>query len=199
MALSPQTAALHTGCAIIYSGINGLVQELAYSDLPAATRPAALPLVPSVVSIDAAGVPSYIDVSTIGPANAVQYIPQTLTPAEQLIARTNIGAAPTIAPAIGWFTPTNFTPSKFYDTNATTLQELADIVGTMIDDLRLAGVFQGNPTVPLLPLVPQTGWTTPTSMIADRALDANTTTLQELADIVATIIEDLKLAGVFQP
>jgi hypothetical protein len=39
------------------------------------------------------------------------------------------------------YTPSNVTPDRAYDANATTLEELADIVGTLIADLKLTGII----------------------------------------------------------
>ncbi len=39
---------------------------------------------------------------------------------------------------------------------------------------------------------------TTTNVTADRSLDANKTTIDELADVVGTVIGDLKAGGVFQ-
>ena len=47
-----------------------------------------------------------------------------------------------------------------------------------------------------LPVIPQ-GTYTPTNVTADRSFDANNTTIDELADVVGTIISDLQTAGVF--
>lgn len=38
------------------------------------------------------------------------------------------------------YTPTNVTADRAYDANATTIDELADIVGTLISDLKARGV-----------------------------------------------------------
>ena len=39
------------------------------------------------------------------------------------------------------YTPTNVTPDRSYDADSTTLNELADIVGTMIVDLQAIGIM----------------------------------------------------------
>ena len=41
-----------------------------------------------------------------------------------------------------WGTITNVTPDRAYDANATTTDELADVLGTLISDLRTKGVIQ---------------------------------------------------------
>lgn len=43
---------------------------------------------------------------------------------------------------------------------------------------------------------PQTGYTTFTNLSTDRTADANATTVEELADILGTLIEDLKATGI---
>lgn len=40
------------------------------------------------------------------------------------------------------YTPTNVTTDRSYDANSTTLDEIADVVGTMIGDLQTIGLFQ---------------------------------------------------------
>jgi hypothetical protein len=42
----------------------------------------------------------------------------------------------------------------------------------------------------------QTGYTTPTNLTTDRTFDANSTTIDELADVLGTLIEDLKTKGI---
>jgi phage baseplate assembly protein gpV len=49
------------------------------------------------------------------------------------------GVAPVAQSAA--YTPTNVTTDRSYDANATTLDELADVVGTMIADLQSVGLF----------------------------------------------------------
>lgn len=44
--------------------------------------------------------------------------------------------------------------------------------------------------------VAQTGYTTPTNLTTDRTFDANATTVDELADVLGTLIEDLKTKGI---
>ena len=50
------------------------------------------------------------------------------------------GTAPAAQAAA--YTPTNVTPDRAYDADATTLDELADIVGTIISDLQAYGLLQ---------------------------------------------------------
>lgn len=45
--------------------------------------------------------------------------------------------------------------------------------------------------------VPQAGWTGGSDAIVDKAFDSNATTQQELADVLAAVIQDLKTAGIF--
>jgi hypothetical protein len=42
----------------------------------------------------------------------------------------------------------------------------------------------------------QTGYTTPANLTTDRTFDANATTIDELADVLGTLIEDLKIKGI---
>lgn len=49
--------------------------------------------------------------------------------------KLTVGTAPT-------YTPTNVTTDRAYNANATSLDELADVVGTMIADLQTIGLFQ---------------------------------------------------------
>ena len=46
-------------------------------------------------------------------------------------------------------------------------------------------------------LTPQPGWNLAANLMLDRVYDSDATTLQELSDVVGTMIEDLKLAGVY--
>lgn len=52
------------------------------------------------------------------------------------VAQTVLSGAASAA-----YTPTNVTTDRSYDANNTTINELADVVGTMIADLQTAGVF----------------------------------------------------------
>jgi hypothetical protein len=49
------------------------------------------------------------------------------------------GATPIVRP--GTYTPTNVTTDRAYDANATTLDEVADVLGTLIADLKSAGLI----------------------------------------------------------
>jgi hypothetical protein len=49
------------------------------------------------------------------------------------------GVAPTARSAA--YTPTNVTVDRAYDANATTLDEIADVLGTLIADLQLTGII----------------------------------------------------------
>lgn len=44
----------------------------------------------------------------------------------------------------------------------------------------------------------QTGYTTPTNLTTDRTFNANATTIDELSDVLGTLIEDLKLKGIIK-
>ena len=46
-----------------------------------------------------------------------------------------------VAPVAQTYTPTNVTTDRAFDANATTLDELADVVGTLIADLKTSGVI----------------------------------------------------------
>ena len=50
------------------------------------------------------------------------------------------GVTPAVRPSA--YTPTNVTPDRAYDANATTTDELADILGTVIADLKTLGILQ---------------------------------------------------------
>jgi len=55
---------------------------------------------------------------------------------------TNLGfysATPT--PQSAAYTPTNVSADRAYDANATTIAELADVLGTLIADLQLTGII----------------------------------------------------------
>jgi hypothetical protein len=67
------------------------------------------------------------------------------------------------------------TTDRTFDCNATSLDELADVLGTLIGD---------HPG-------PWSGYTT-TNASPDRSFDCNSTTLHELADVVARVISDLQ-------
>ena len=49
------------------------------------------------------------------------------------------GTTPTAQSAA--YTPTNVTPDRAYDANATSIAELADVLGTLIADLQLTGII----------------------------------------------------------
>lgn len=51
-----------------------------------------------------------------------------------------LGGASPAAPSTGWAV-TNVTPDKVYDANATTTDELADVLGTLITDLIAKGII----------------------------------------------------------
>lgn len=44
-------------------------------------------------------------------------------------------------PALRTYLATNVTTDRAYDANATTIDELADVLGTLIADLRAAGII----------------------------------------------------------
>lgn len=77
-------------------------------------------------------------------------------------------------------------------TSATNVSVFEDSAGVSLLTLRSDGGFalKGG-TVGLA----ETGWTTFTNLSADRTCDANATTVDELADILGTLIEALKTKG----
>lgn len=44
--------------------------------------------------------------------------------------------------------------------------------------------------------IPQTGWETPSNYTTDKTLNASTTSITELANVLATLIVTLKTAGI---
>jgi hypothetical protein len=196
--LAPNSPAAHVGCALVFSTIEGLTQASNWTANPVLERPAALPVTPSVVVINAAGVASYLATSGIAGA-AVQYTPQTLTLTEQQQARTNIGIlTPQLVTQSGWVTPTSYFFRQAMDADNDTLQQLCDTVASVIESLKAANVFSELPVTVPQTIVQQFGWTTLNWQVA-KILDADATPLQQLADIVATIIDNLKSANVFAP
>jgi len=124
----------------VYSGINGLVQELEFSPFPVQMRPAALPSTTSFVTVSPVGVPGYVSADALN-TDTVQYVPQTLTSPQKLQARSNIGASAALNPTSGWAYPLNMLTNRTLNANAVSHQELADLVATIIEDLKLVGIF----------------------------------------------------------
>jgi hypothetical protein len=54
----------------------------------------------------------------------------------------------------------------------------------------------GGYGIDVAPTAVQTGYTTPTNLTTDRTFDADSTTVAELADVLGTLIEDLKAKGI---
>jgi hypothetical protein len=54
----------------------------------------------------------------------------------------------------------------------------------------------GGYGIDVAPSAVQTGYTTPTNLTTDRTFDADSTTVAELADVLGTLIEDLKAKGI---
>jgi hypothetical protein len=73
-------------------------------------------------------------------------------------------------------TVTNLTTDRTFDANSVSIDELADVLGTLIEDIE-AGSYLGSQ------------WTV-TNGVTDRTLDAQGTTIDELADVIATFIAD---------
>lgn len=76
--------------------------------------------------------------------------------------------------ALPTYNITNLTPDQTYDADATTIDQLADVLGTLILDLPL----------------PVSGYV-PANAVADRTFDANNTTVDELADVIGSLCADL--------
>jgi len=196
--LAPDSPAAHVGCALVFATIEGVTQSLDWTDSPVLSRPASLPLTSSVLVINPAGVTTYLPTSGLAGA-AVQYTVQTLTLPEQQQARHNIGIfTPQLATQSGWVTPTSYFFRQSMNASSDTLQQLADTVASMIESLKAANIFSELPVVLPQTIVQQFGWTT-TNWQQQKAMDADATTLQQLSDVVATIIDNLKLANVFAP
>ena len=71
------------------------------------------------------------------------------------------------------------------------LSKALEIDGEFDHDGPTFGVFGVTPAIRTAPY-------TVTNAITDRSFDADNTTVAELADVVATIIDDLKTYGFFQ-
>jgi hypothetical protein len=54
----------------------------------------------------------------------------------------------------------------------------------------------GGYGIDVAPTAVQTGYTTPSNLTTDRTFDADSTTVAELADVLGTLIEDLKAKGI---
>lgn len=74
------------------------------------------------------------------PANWYSWFRSDLTELRQRLngATYRIPISPAVAPA---YTETNVTVDRSYDANATTVDELADVLGTLIADLRATGII----------------------------------------------------------
>jgi len=198
IAQAPNAEAASVGCGLIFSGLNGSVQVLGYTDTPVVVRPEENPAEPSLLQINTDGSTEYVTV-TESITTSVKYTPQTLTNGQKVQARVNIGAAPAVVAQSGWYTPTNYSANRTLDADTATLEDLIDITATLIVALRGSQIFEGDPGESSGQLDPQTGWSTPTSVTPNRTLDANDVTLQELADILGTVIVDLIATGALQP
>ena len=71
-----------------------------------------------------------------------------MNPANQLVATVNGGpwAAFIIPVPSAAYTVTNNTPDRGFDSNSTSVNEMADVLGTVIADLITAGIFTGSVT-----------------------------------------------------
>ena len=125
--------------------------------------------------------------------------------------------ADTLATAVGAFLPTNVTTDRVLDCDSTTTAEVADVLGTLIDDLKdglpipaytitnltrdVTAVNCDSGTLGLLAdqvgqiiddiyegRIVEVGWTNTNT---DRIFDADSTSVGELFDIVQTLHTDL--------
>lgn len=87
-------------------------------------------------------------------------------------------------------------------TSATFAQKIENSSGTSLSSVRDDGLntvhtlqVTNNWGFGVTPTATQTGWTT-SNVTNDRIIDANATSIDELADVLATLIEDLKTKGV---
>jgi hypothetical protein len=71
---------------------------------------------------------------------------------------------------------TNLTTDRSFNADSVSIDELADVLGTLIEDIE-AGSYLGSQ------------WTV-TNGVTDRTIDAQGTTIDELADVIATFIAD---------
>ncbi len=79
------------------------------------------------------------------------------------------------------YTITNSTVTRTFDASSYTLDQLANVIGTVASDLGAGG---GQTYVA-------------TNVSTDRSLDASSYTSDELSNVVGTIIKDLQTAGIF--
>ena len=74
------------------------------------------------------------------------------------------------------FSTTNRTADRSFDVNSTSINELADVIGTIIADY-YAGTYNG-------------GSYTVTNASADRAINCNSTSITELAKYIGKLEEE---------
>lgn len=86
---------------------------------------------------------------------------------------------------------TNWLVDRDFDANATSVDELMDVLDTLTNDLEWASVFWSwNPSSIVQTYIAN-------NATGVRTLDCNVTSIDELADIVATIIADLSNGNMF--
>lgn len=97
-----------------------------------------------------------------------------------------------------------------FDNNLLRFRNRVEIVGAGATSATTSLLIQDSASASLLTIrddggfafkggtvgVAQTGYTTPTNLTTDRTFDADATTIDELADVLGTLIEDLKTKGI---
>ncbi len=78
------------------------------------------------------------------------------------------------------------TDTTYFDGNLSVLDENVQTALETLDELDLSGGLT----------VPQVIWADPSNYVEDKFYDADATTLAEMADVMASLIVDLKAAGV---
>lgn len=128
-----------------------------------------------------------------GQTNTILTLPEAPEPTATEVSRPWLKTMPTDADAQtytnGWYLvdPT---------IDPATLNGLWEWDGT--NQVQIASLSAGGTTIISGEgITVQSGWSAQTNAQVDRQFDANNTTSQEMADVIATTIEDLKSAGVF--
>lgn len=94
------------------------------------------------ITVSDSGTGSSILINKIGASGNAFIVQDGGTPVFQINAAGEIGFFNTTPAAqTAAYTPTNVTPDRSFDANSTTLDELADVVGTIIADLQAFGLF----------------------------------------------------------
>jgi hypothetical protein len=97
--------------------------------------------------------------------------------------QTSATATP-FAPTFPTYIVTNRTIDRAYDADITDIDELADVLGTMIFDVS-SGLGFGTYTI--------------SNILTDRSYDANSTSLDEMADVLGTVADDLSTNNTIDP